>query len=99
MFSVGKGGQITQVLPTALNFWEKLGLEPRSGKKDVVAFVFYEDDDDGTQDMEDGEARMSEIQAMAGEWLKWMGKAYAVSSYEARSGDKDRVMILTFVTL
>lgn len=79
MLSIGKGSQIIQVLPTALKFWEKLGLEPRSGKKDVVAFVFYENEDDGMQDMEDGEARVSETEVTAERWLDWMGTAYAVS--------------------
>lgn len=97
MLSVGKGSQIIQVLPTALKFWEKLGLEPRGGKKDVVAFVFYEDEDEGTQEMEDGETRLSETQAMAERWLAWMGTAYAVSSYHALSGASNRLVVLTFM--
>ncbi|KAG2147926.1 mediator complex subunit 13 C-terminal-domain-containing protein [Suillus clintonianus] len=43
MFSVGKSGCVVQVLPSALRFWEKLGLTPHGGKRDVVAFVFLED--------------------------------------------------------
>ena len=38
--SVGKGA-IIQILPTLLRFWEKLGLTPRMGKKDVTAFLFF----------------------------------------------------------
>lgn len=78
MFSVGKGGQIVQVLPTALKFWEKLGLEPRSGRKDVVAFVFYEEDADEEMRMEEGEERVSDIETTAEKWLSWMGTAYMV---------------------
>ncbi|KAG1724768.1 hypothetical protein EDB19DRAFT_2043401 [Suillus lakei] len=43
MFSVGKSGCVMQVLPSALRFWEKLGLTPHGGKRDVVAFVFLEE--------------------------------------------------------
>lgn len=42
MVSVAKASSVIQVLPTALSFWEKLGLEPRAGGKDVIAYVFYE---------------------------------------------------------
>ncbi|KAF9224428.1 hypothetical protein BS17DRAFT_879901 [Gyrodon lividus] len=44
MLSVGKGDSIIQVLPSSLRFWEKLGLTPRAGKKDLTAFLFFEDD-------------------------------------------------------
>lgn len=50
MFSVGKSGIVTNVLPTALRFWDKLGLSPRSGKKDVTAFVFFEGNDEHDED-------------------------------------------------
>ncbi|KAG0698274.1 mediator complex subunit 13 C-terminal-domain-containing protein, partial [Suillus ampliporus] len=43
MFSAGKSGCVVQVLPSALRFWEKLGLTPHGGKRDVVAFVFLEE--------------------------------------------------------
>ncbi|KAH0839535.1 mediator complex subunit 13 C-terminal-domain-containing protein [Lanmaoa asiatica] len=43
MISVGKGDSIIQVLPASLRFWEKLGLTPRAGKKDLTAFLFFED--------------------------------------------------------
>ena len=42
MICVAKSNSVIQVLPTALSFWEKLGLEPRAGGKDVTAYVFYE---------------------------------------------------------
>ncbi|KAF9242952.1 mediator complex subunit 13 C-terminal-domain-containing protein [Melanogaster broomeanus] len=43
MLSVGKGDCIVQVLPSSLRFWEKLGLTPRAGKKDLTAFLVFED--------------------------------------------------------
>jgi mediator of RNA polymerase II transcription subunit 13 len=43
MFTVSKGGAIVQVLPTALRFWDNLGLSQRAGKKNVTAFSFFED--------------------------------------------------------
>ncbi|KAF8966396.1 mediator complex subunit 13 C-terminal-domain-containing protein [Flammula alnicola] len=39
MISIGKGDAVIQVLPTALRFWEKLGLDPKGGRKDISAFV------------------------------------------------------------
>ncbi|KAK7689058.1 hypothetical protein QCA50_007749 [Cerrena zonata] len=42
MISAAKSNSVIQILPTALSFWEKLGLEPRAGGKDVTAYVFYE---------------------------------------------------------
>ena len=44
MFTVGKAGVLVNMLPTALRFWSKMGLTPRSGPKNVTAFVLYEDD-------------------------------------------------------
>ncbi|CCM01039.1 uncharacterized protein FIBRA_03087 [Fibroporia radiculosa] len=46
VLAVGKADSIIQVLPTALRFWEKLGLRPRAGQKDVNAYVFYESAND-----------------------------------------------------
>lgn len=43
MFLVGKSGCVVQISPPALRFWEKLGLTPHGGKRDVVAFVFLEE--------------------------------------------------------
>ena len=43
--AVGKSDAIIQVLPSALRFWDKLGLTPRAGKKDLNAFVLYDDED------------------------------------------------------
>ena len=64
--AVGKSDTILQVLPTALRFWEKLGLSPRAGAKDVNAFVLYEGSEDEREDR---------IAA----WLDRLSQAYAVS--------------------
>lgn len=44
MISIGKGDAVIQILPTALWFWEKLGLGPRGGRKNGTVFVLFEDD-------------------------------------------------------
>lgn len=41
--AVGKGDAVIEVEPTALRFWEKLGLAPKGGPKDLAAYVLYED--------------------------------------------------------
>jgi mediator of RNA polymerase II transcription subunit 13 len=66
MFSVGKSGCVVQISPPALRFWEKLGLTPHGGKRDVVAFVFLE---------EGG----LEKQHQAEVWLNKMSAGYSVS--------------------
>lgn len=33
---------MTNILPSALRFWEKLGLSPRNGTKDVVGYVVFD---------------------------------------------------------
>ncbi|KAF7799121.1 hypothetical protein EIP86_010351 [Pleurotus ostreatoroseus] len=45
LLAVGKSDTIIQVLPSALRFWDKLGLTPRAGKKDLNAFVLYDGED------------------------------------------------------
>ena len=42
LLTVSKVGEVVNVLPTALRFWGKLGLSPRSGTKDVVAFAIFD---------------------------------------------------------
>lgn len=44
LISIGKGDAIVQLKPPALRFWDKLGLDPKGGKKDLSAFVLFEDD-------------------------------------------------------
>ncbi|KJA21672.1 hypothetical protein HYPSUDRAFT_87898 [Hypholoma sublateritium FD-334 SS-4] len=53
MISIGKGDAVIQVLPTAIRFWEKLGLDPIGGRKDVSAFVLFEDEGGQTQALVD----------------------------------------------
>ncbi|KIL67428.1 hypothetical protein M378DRAFT_185773 [Amanita muscaria Koide BX008] len=47
--AIGKGENVIHALPTALRFWEKLGLCPRGGKKEVSVFVLYDKEGDGNQ--------------------------------------------------
>jgi mediator of RNA polymerase II transcription subunit 13 len=68
MLTVGKSDAVMQILPSALRFWEKLGLGPRAGKKNVTAFVLFEDDGD-------------EKQHQVERWLNSMSVTYAVSIF------------------
>lgn len=70
MLSIGKGDTVIQILPTALRFWEKLGLGPRAGKKDVTAFVFYEDAGAGPAS--------EHKQGLVGNWLASVAALYKV---------------------
>ena len=67
MISVGKADAVIRVLPSALRFWRKLGLRPRGKKKDVTAFVVFE---------EEGEERQQQVES----WLGHLSAAYSVSS-------------------
>ena len=64
MISIGKGDAVIHVLPTALRFWEKLGLGPKGGRKNLSAFVIFEDKDQRQTQMEN--------------WLVGVGNAYKV---------------------
>lgn len=75
MLTVGKSESVIHILPAAIRFWEKLGLAPRAGQKDVVAYVFYE-------------ARDEKREVQIAEWLDRVSLAYSVRrltsvSYEA----------------
>ena len=70
-FSVAKSDAVIQVLPSALRFWDKLGLSPRAGKKDVCAFVFFEEGD---------EARVDAVD----KWLQWVSSTYTVGGTAIR---------------
>jgi mediator of RNA polymerase II transcription subunit 13 len=65
MLSIGKGEAIIQVQPPALRFWEKLGLTPKAGRKDISAFAIFEDD---------GEQRQFHVES----WLSNVCSAYQV---------------------
>ena len=71
MISIGKGDAVVHVLPTALRFWEKLGLGPKGGRKDLSAFVVFEDGDQRQTQMEN--------------WLISVGNAYQVCYIHAYS--------------
>ena len=68
LFSVGKGKSIVNVSPSAIRFWEKTGLYPVGGQKNVKAFVLYE-----------GEG--AEIFENASRWFKRVSNAYTVRLY------------------
>ncbi|KAF8164920.1 mediator complex subunit 13 C-terminal-domain-containing protein [Crassisporium funariophilum] len=78
MISIGKGDAIIQVVPTALRFWEKLGLGPRGGCKDLSAFVLFEDD---------GEQRQPQMES----WLASVAHTYQGKHYGTMSPGKSSV--------
>lgn len=67
LLTVSKSDAIVQVMPTALRFWEKLGLGPKAGLKNVTAFVFYE-------------ARGPERESQIAAWIDQVSATYAVCS-------------------
>ncbi|KAJ7647889.1 mediator complex subunit 13 C-terminal-domain-containing protein [Roridomyces roridus] len=64
MISVGKADAVVQILPTALRFWEKLGLTPRGGRKNATVFVLFDDDGGGVR------------QPLAENWLAKIAAVY-----------------------
>ncbi|KAJ7496590.1 mediator complex subunit 13 C-terminal-domain-containing protein [Mycena latifolia] len=62
MISIGKADAVIQILPTALRFWEKLGLTPRGGRKNATVFVLFEDDGDARQQL--AEAWLAKMSAV-----------------------------------
>ncbi|KAF8508668.1 mediator complex subunit 13 C-terminal-domain-containing protein [Hysterangium stoloniferum] len=62
MFSIGRAGLVYHVLPSAIRFWEKEGLGPRGGAKDVLAFALFEE----------GE----EKSGLVASWMDRVGRAY-----------------------
>ncbi|GJJ07800.1 hypothetical protein Clacol_002005 [Clathrus columnatus] len=62
-FCLGRAGLVHQVLPSAIRFWEKEGLGPRGGTKDVVAFCLFQD----------GEERATIVTS----WLQRVARTYA----------------------
>ena len=63
--SIGRAGLVHSMLPTAIRFWEKEGLGPRGGSKDVVAFALFEENDDDKSKL---------VEA----WLERVGRVYNV---------------------
>ena len=76
MISIGKGDAVIQILPTALRFWEKLGLGPRGGRKNGTAFVLFEDDGEQRQQQVDSwlstVSAMYEVRPSDGLWTAWI---------------------------
>ncbi|KAI0643620.1 hypothetical protein C8Q79DRAFT_928154 [Trametes meyenii] len=68
VLAVGKDEAVIQLSPPSLRFWEKLGLTPRAGSKDVTAFVFYEGAD---------EEHEIEIEG----WLERVSAAYSAKNF------------------
>jgi hypothetical protein len=83
MISIGKGDAVIHVLPTALRFWEKLGLGPKGGRKDLSAFVIFE---------EDGEQRQTQME----NWLVSVGNVYQVSYMHILQCFVDKLLGKTF---
>jgi mediator of RNA polymerase II transcription subunit 13 len=72
LFSVGKGNSIVNVSPSVMRFWEKAGLHPVGGQKNVNAFVLYESEN-------------TEMFEHASRWFKRVSIAYAVRLYSSYS--------------
>ncbi|KIY66761.1 hypothetical protein CYLTODRAFT_423101 [Cylindrobasidium torrendii FP15055 ss-10] len=67
-FIVGKGEAVMQMSPPSLRFWDKLGLGPRSGRKDLRAFVAF---DPNQQD----------LTHRVPEWMSALGRAYSSKQF------------------
>lgn len=65
MLSVGKGECIVQLLPPSLRFWRKLGLAPCGGRKDITAYLLFE---------EHGPLKQQTVET----WLQKMSSVYNV---------------------
>ncbi len=70
---VGKGEAVIELVPPALNFWDKLGLGPRSGKKDIQAFFAFD-------------VSQEDISHIARDWLLGLHMAYEVGVLVAVPG-------------
>ncbi|KAF9074701.1 mediator complex subunit 13 C-terminal-domain-containing protein [Rhodocollybia butyracea] len=83
LISVAKSKALVHVLPTALRFWNKLGLEPKGGKKNVTAFVLHEDGYSGNEiDQESGFAKAGSWRSEQIElWLKNMAELYKTKHF------------------
>ncbi|TFY55040.1 hypothetical protein EVJ58_g8500 [Rhodofomes roseus] len=68
MLTIGKSDSVIQVLPAALRFWEKIGLGPRAGRKDVTAFVVFE-----------GSSERKEV--AISQWLDKISATYSAKNY------------------
>ncbi|KAL4256866.1 Mediator of RNA polymerase II transcription subunit 13 [Pleurotus pulmonarius] len=46
LITLAKGDTLVHIQPTAIAFWEKLGLGPKGGKKDVTAYALFQEADE-----------------------------------------------------
>ncbi|KAI0092476.1 mediator complex subunit 13 C-terminal-domain-containing protein [Irpex rosettiformis] len=89
--TVAKSDSVIQVLPPALRFWEKLGLHPRAGSKQLVFYTFFEGSDDET------ETRISD-------WLNKLSAVYVTKNYgthkpgQAAACTRDGLIPVSFTT-
>ncbi|KAL1747757.1 mediator complex subunit 13 C-terminal-domain-containing protein [Schizophyllum fasciatum] len=65
LLNVAKGNAVLQVLPTALRFWDKLGLGPWAGRKNATVYVLYEGADFAHDQASGKAASTSEVQVQA----------------------------------
>lgn len=72
LVSVGQSNAVVHVNTPALRFWDKLGLSPLNGKKDIVSFALYEE---GSTSPE----RLGDMTS----WMKDVARVYAVSSSQS----------------
>ncbi|KAG8865115.1 hypothetical protein FRB96_000004 [Tulasnella sp. 330] len=66
MIATSQAGVPIQLGATSLRFWDKLGLSPLGGSKDVVAFALYEE-----------ESTTPEHVAILSQWMEDVCKVYA----------------------
>ncbi|KAG8993433.1 hypothetical protein FRB90_000697 [Tulasnella sp. 427] len=67
MVSVGQSKSVIHVSAPAVRFWEKLGLSPLNGKKEVVTFALYEE----------GLASPERLTALSS-WMKDVARLYSL---------------------
>ena len=80
-FSVGKGSNIINISPSVIRFWEKTGLHPLGGRKNVNAFVLY------------GSER-TDLFGHASQWFKRVSNAYTVRLYFACNADRVYILVV-----
>lgn len=68
LVSVGQSNSVLHVSAPALRFWDKLGLSPLNGKKDIVSFALYEEGVTGPE-------RLGAVSS----WMKDVAHVYTVS--------------------
>jgi len=81
LFSVGKGKSIINISPSVIRFWEKTGLHPVGGQKNVNGFVLYEGE--GTEMFE-----------RASRWFKRVSIAYTVRLYFSYTNQVFHTMVV-----